>query len=107
MTSVYDAANHRVQKTGPDPDGVGSLVPSVTSYSYDENGNLTRTTDPNGNATSALGDGITTRTYDRADRLTDISYSDATPDVSFSYDNAGNRTVMSDGAGTVTYTRDA
>ena len=103
----YDDANRLIRITGPDPDGPGPEGPPVTSYSYDENGNLVATTDPNGNATQTTGDGTTTRSFDHANRLTGIDYSDTTPDVSFSYDPAGNRTGMSDGAASVSYAYDA
>ena len=104
---VYDKANELVQATGVDPDGSGPLPAPVTSYSYDANGNLVSTTDPNGNATSTAGDGTTTRTYDNANRLTGIAYSERTPSVSYSYDADGNRSGMTDGSGSVSYTYDA
>ena len=68
--------------------------------------NVLQTVDANGNATPVAGDGTTAYTYDRAGRLTAIDYSDATPDVSFTYDNAGNRLSMVDGSGTETRTYD-
>jgi RHS repeat-associated protein len=105
-TNVYDDAGELVQTTGPDPDGTGSQSAPVTTYEYDVNGNLTATTDPNGNATATVGDGTTTRTYDRANRLTGIDYSDSTPDVGYTYDAGDNRTEMTDGAGTIDYTYD-
>jgi YD repeat-containing protein len=98
----YNDASLLSSVTGADPDGAGSLTSPVTSYSYDGNGNLALRTDANGNATPATGDGITAFSYDRANRLTGIDYSDSTPDVTLVYDNAGNRTSMTDGAGTVT-----
>jgi RHS repeat-associated protein len=105
-TYVYDGANERVQATGQDPDGTGPAPAPVKSYAYDANGNLTSTTDPNGNATLAVGDGTTTSTYDRAGSITGVTYSDATPSLTFSYDAAGNRTGMTDGVGSVSYTYD-
>ncbi len=39
-------------------------------------------------------------------RQTSVNYSDATPDVTRSYDNAGRIATMVDGAGTATYTFD-
>jgi RHS repeat-associated protein len=64
-------------------------------------------TDPNGNATPASGDGVTTHGYDRANRLTSIDYADTTPDISFTYDAAGNPLSMVDGSGTETRTYDS
>jgi len=90
--------------TIPDPDGPGPKGSPTTSYRYDANGNLIDTVDANGNATATVGDGTTTRSYDHANRLTGIDYSDpATPDVDYAYDAAGNRVTMTDGAGTVSY----
>lgn len=76
------------------------------TYAYDAAGNLTQLIDANGNATQTSGDGMTTYAYDRAGRQTAINYSDSTPDVTFSYDTVGNRTQMTDGAGTQTYAYD-
>jgi RHS repeat-associated protein len=102
VTLTYDDAGRLIQVTAPNP---GSGAP-VTSYAYDLNGNVTSVTDPNGNATPTQGDGTTSYTYDRANRLTNIGYSDATPPVTYGYDNVGNRTSMTDGSGTVTYAYD-
>ena len=65
------------------------------------------TVDANGNATPTAGDGTTTSTYDRAGRLTKVDYSDTTPDVTYTYDNAGNRLSMVDGSVTQTRTYDS
>ncbi len=63
--------------------------------------------DANGNATPTGGDGITTYGYDVLGRLASIGYSDATPDVTFTYDANDNRTQVTDGSGTETYAYDA
>jgi RHS repeat-associated protein len=104
---AYDGAGRLVTETSPDPDGPGPQGPAVTSYSYDPNGNRLTVTDPNGNATGTAGDGVTTYGYDRANRETSIDYSDATPDVTFTYDAVGNRLTMADGSATETRTYDA
>jgi RHS repeat-associated protein len=98
-TYVYDAANRLTTMTLP--------LSRQWTYEYDAAGNRTKMIDANGNATQIAGDGTTTYGYDRADRLTGIDYSDSTPDVSYSYDVVGNRTQMTDGAGTQTYAYDA
>lgn len=105
-TNTYDNAGRLVTVTGQYPDGAGSLTAPVTTYTYDLNGNQLTVTDPNGNLTPAAGDGTTTKTYDRANRLTGISYSDSTPAVTLGYDNTGNRTSMTDGSGSVSYVYD-
>jgi RHS repeat-associated protein len=88
------------------PVQVSLQVASPTTYAYDANGNVTSVTDANGNATPPAGDGINRYVYDRADKLTQIDYSDTTPDVTFGYDNVGNRTSMNYGTDTVTYNYD-
>jgi RHS repeat-associated protein len=93
-TYAYDADGRRTTVTSP--------IGQTWTTAYDAAGNVIQTVDANGNATQTAGDGTTTKTYDRAGRLTGIDYSDATPDVSFAYDAAGNRTTMTDGAGTET-----
>ena len=105
-TYGYDGLSRLISQTGTDPDGGGSQAAPVTTYAYDANGNQTLVTDPNGNATGTTGDGQTAYGYDRANRLTSINYSDATPDVTFTYDNVGNRLSMVDGPGTQTRTYD-
>lgn len=99
-TTAYDPLDRAASVTGPDPDGAGPQTPSVSTMAYDINGNLLMLTDANGNGTPTAGDGTTGYGYDRANRLTGIDYSDATPDVTFSLDNVGNRLSMVDGSGT-------
>jgi RHS repeat-associated protein len=106
-TYDYDGAGRLVIETGPDPDGPGPKGPAVTSHTYDANGNLATIVDPNGNATPSPGDGRTAFSYDAANRLVAIDYSDPTPDVTFAYDVVGNRVSMTDGSGAETRTYDA
>ena len=54
----------------------------------------------------ADGDATTSFAYDRMNRLTNVNYSDTTPDVTLSYDDAGRRQQMDDGAGSESYTYD-
>ena len=44
----------------------------------------------------------TTNTYTPLDQVATVSYSDSTPDVTYTYDADGNRTAMTDGSGTTT-----
>lgn len=105
-----DAANERV--TDYTYDGRGLVraerqYPSwpstsgalVTTTSYDPTGNRSTLVDPLGQTTS-YG-------YDPQGRLISIDYSSAdTPDVDYEYDANGDRTSMTDGTGTTTYTLD-
>jgi RHS repeat-associated protein len=119
-TYTYDAAGNELTRTDADNhtttasyDDDGHLASTTSptgqrwTYDYDPNGNLKSVVDPNGNATQTAGDGTTTSGYDRANRLISIDYSDSTPDVTFAYDADGNRTSMTDGAGTQTRTYDS
>jgi RHS repeat-associated protein len=98
-TYTYDAANRETSVTSP--------TGQRWTYAYDANGNLVSTVDANGNSTQTAGDGTTTRSYDAVGRVTSIAFSDSTPGVSFVYDSVGNRTQMTDGAGSQTFTYDA
>lgn len=89
-TYVYDDLNRRVKLRDP--------LNNTTGYGYDAVGNRTSLLDANGETTTFV--------YDDVNRLTTIDYSDDTPDVTFTYDNAGNRLSMADGSGTTTYTYD-
>jgi RHS repeat-associated protein len=98
-TYDYDSAGRLSGKTSP--------IGQAWTYSYDAGDNLTKIVDAAGNGTSGdPDDGTTIRTFDELNRLTGINYSDSTPDVTFSYDAAGNRTGMTDGQGSATYSYD-
>lgn len=102
--------NSHVTTYGYDGDhrltGLTSPTGKLWTYGYDAAGNRTTTVDAKANAAGNPSLGTTTAAYDRAGRLAGIDYSDATPDVTFAYDNAGNRTSMVDGSGTETRTYD-
>ncbi|MCZ7591510.1 MAG: RHS repeat-associated core domain-containing protein [Kiritimatiellae bacterium] len=74
-------------------DGMG------TAYSYTPNGQL---------ATRTWARGVTTSySYDFFGALTNIHYSDDTPDVSFAYDRLGRQVGISDGTGMRGFAYDA
>jgi YD repeat-containing protein len=119
LTSVSDALTNT---TSYGYDEVGNLTSRTdaethaTSYSYDEANRLTGVTSPTSQAWSYGYDAAGNRTsitlpssdtialgYDGVGRLASIDYSDSTPDVTFGYDENGNRTEMVDGAGSESY----
>ena len=107
---TYDEDNHQLTATQPS-DYTGSAYPLTTNY-YDASGNLVAVTGPAGSpgscnpiTTSTCTD-TTYKTYDGAGRVTQISYTDGTPTVTYSYNNDGTRHQMVDGTGTTTYTYD-
>ncbi|MFE3151823.1 DUF6531 domain-containing protein [Streptomyces sp. NPDC059218] len=72
----YDAARRLTTVTDP--------LDRVTSYAYDADSNRTKKTTSRGSATY---------TFDPRGLATKIDYSDATPDATFGYDNAGRMTA--------------
>ncbi|MCP4360369.1 MAG: RHS repeat protein, partial [Chloroflexi bacterium] len=70
-TYRYDGLNRRTQVT--DAEG------NTTQYGYDRVGNRTVMTDAN--RVAGQGGAVTTFIYDQVNRLTNIDYSDSTPDV--------------------------
>ncbi|MDQ6617188.1 MAG: DUF6531 domain-containing protein [Actinomycetota bacterium] len=82
---------------------------NVTSYGYDNAGNRLTQQDPGGNCLATPKVGCTSFTYDVANELKSISYSDGvTPNVSnITYDSDGQRTSMTDGTGTSTWAWDS
>jgi RHS repeat-associated protein len=131
---AHDAAGELTSATRPDgtvlrtdywPDGTVyhqyDGASQATTYAYDPLGKLASITDPLSRVTQVHYDGVgnlrtrtdpagrtTTYTYDAADQLVAVDYSDAgTPDVtSIGYDADGQRTTMTDGTGTSTWTWD-
>lgn len=99
----------------------------VTIYGYDPAGNLVSKADPGGTCPATPWTGTlaltpanqcTVMRYDDADRLSSVTYSDgATPNVSYTYYDNGERKSMTDGIGTssweyddlrrLTYSRDS
>jgi RHS repeat-associated protein len=108
LTSKIDANNHTTTYAYDNANRLSSIVKpggETWTYTYDADNSLATMVDGNGNATHSGG--TTTYGYDALDRLTSIGYSGtATPNVTYSYDGDGNRTQMTDGAGTATYNYD-
>jgi YD repeat-containing protein len=72
----------------------------TTSYKYDGPGNLLTFIDPSGR--------VTTETHDASNQLISIAYGDGkTPNVAISHDADGQRTSMTDGTGTSSWTYDS
>ncbi len=67
--------------------------------SYRADGRLTNTTDFAGRSTSF--------SYDDDGRMLGVDYPAGTPDVAYTYDDAGNLTAMADGLGATSYGYDA
>lgn len=91
VTSITDALGH------------------TTSSTYDGTGNKLTKQDPGGNCAALPATGCTTMTYDAANELTSVTYSDGTtPNVTnITYDNDGQRTGLTDGTGTSTWVYDS
>jgi YD repeat-containing protein len=70
-------------------------------------GNQTSIVDANANMANNAALGTTTMVYDRLNRLSQRSYSDGTPTVTYTYDTQGRLETMVDGIGTMTYGYDA
>jgi len=106
-------------KTSASP---GAAAGVSTAYAYDTDNDLQTITAPTGNslaqraftwdgfgrlATATTGAGATlTYSYDNADRITKVDYSDTTVDVTYAYDANGRIKTRVDGSGTSTYTYD-
>lgn len=90
-TYEYDALNRLTSVTDP--------LDRETTYAYDAAGRRTSRTDAESQTT--------TYTYNAVNRLTGIDYPVGTPDMSFTYDDLGNRLTVVDGTGTTSYSYDA
>ncbi|GGQ72176.1 hypothetical protein GCM10010166_47590 [Couchioplanes caeruleus subsp. azureus] len=90
-TYAYNDAGLRITRTQP-----GGLI---TRYTYDDAGRPATITQPD--------DNTITFTYNEAGDIRRIEHSaDSTTDVVYGYDDAGQRTSMTDDTGTTTYTYD-
>lgn len=118
-TTAYDNLNRVTSVTTPDPDGAGSQTASVTSYTYDRWGQVTRITDPRNGQTNFTYDTVgnlltlddasgntTTLTYDGLSRVT-AETNELNKTRAFTYDTASNLVRSFDRNGRVTrYGRD-
>ncbi len=110
----YDAASHATVYTYDALGRVSTVTDPdshTTTYTYDAAGNQTGKADPGGSCAGTIttASKCTTSTYDDANELTGVSYSDGvTPNVTaITYDADGQRTGMSDGTGTSSWTYDS
>ena len=101
LTYGYDALRRVTSQT----DALGN----VTSFTYDGAGNRLTKQDPGGNCAATPKTGCTSFTYDAANQLKAITYSDGvTPNVTnITYDSDGQRTGMTDGTGTSAWAWDS
>ncbi|MFW6187053.1 MAG: RHS repeat-associated core domain-containing protein, partial [Actinomycetota bacterium] len=90
---TYDANKQLIKVTPVTGSSLG-----VKDFTYDAFGRLATATDGRGNKT--------TYSYDKVDRMTKIDFSDATADVSYTYDGDGMTTKRVDGSGTTTWAYD-
>jgi len=102
---VDQQAHHRERRT---EEILIDCLKGLDRFRYDLAGNLTSTQQPGGNCGATPKVGCLTMAYDTAGQLAGVDYSDpATPDVTYGYDDAGRRDVMTDGTGTSTWDWDS
>ncbi|WP_334319774.1 RHS repeat-associated core domain-containing protein, partial [Termitidicoccus mucosus] len=117
---VFDVLGNQAElHTFKDGDGV---APQITAWIYDTGGRLLQKQYADGHGPSytySLGGRLLTRTwarpgldnqpltttysYTNAGELASVDYSDATPDVNYTYDRLGRQISVTDGAGTRAY----
>ena len=108
-----DGKSDAIQTYGYDPLGrvttATDAVGNVTTFTFDGNGNQLTQQDPGGNCAATPAVSCTTKKYDADNELTAITYSDGvTPNVTkIAYGNDGQRTGMTDGTGTSSWTWDS
>ncbi len=78
---------------------VSSTGTGTWTYDHDADGRITKATAPSGRSV--------TMTRTAKGHVSQVSYSDSTPAVSYTYDANGNRKTMTDARGTTTYAYNA
>lgn len=130
---VYDDLQRLIETRNPDGTSIrygydrnGNLIKltdpngNATLFSYDASDRLIKKTYSDGRTESYTYDGAgllversggrgirTAYVFDANHNLTNVTYSDSTPAVSYLYDNADRVVSRTDGAGTFAYTYDA
>lgn len=102
LTSRTDANGHATSYGYDDDRRLAEQIDPLgrrSRFSYDADGNATKRETPIGTSTVEAGDGTVSAVHDPLGRLTTLDYSDATPDVDYTYDLLGRVTSMADGAG--------
>lgn len=111
--------NHPATSFGYDLAGnletVTTPMGKIYDYDHDKSGRVTAVKTPGGRVTGyaytwdglvdtmTLPAGSIKYTYDRAGRTTKVDYSDTTPDLTYTYDGAGQIKTASNGTSTATY----
>ncbi len=104
IDAAFDPKDHKTDYTN---DAVKQLT-GIAPPAGNSLGNRAYTYDPYGRIqTFTSGRNVVeTYSYDAADRVTEIDYSDTTASVSYTYDSAGRVQTRTDGSGITTYTYD-
>lgn len=100
----YDGANEATTYTYDSQGRLATMADPLSrtvTFGYDAAGNLLSRQEHGGNCSATPKTSCTTRTYDAANQLKTVTYSDgATPNVTaIGYDSLGRRTSMTDGSG--------
>ncbi len=123
LSRLVCAADPEVQIATCPTTSNGTYTTGTIGYTYDPDGNVISKTAPKPNQTTASVTVNTTYTYDALSRLTQKSYGDGTPTVSYAYDGAtpscsvgsftfggnsiGRRTAICDGGGSEAWLYDS
>jgi RHS repeat-associated protein len=106
-----DGKGNAILTYGYDPLGrvtsTTDALSNTTTYALDGNGNVLSKQEPGGNCATPTH--CTTYTYDAANELKTVSYTDSSSEnvTSVAYDNDGQRTAMTDGTGSSSWSFDS